>query len=121
LQANGDITQEQSKSDVNAGDNSFDWTAAGRWLNFGIAAAQQGLAAVGDDFASISSASSSEADSSSKNGGNPVVVMDGKAPNSGGGVDVPQIALPEPGTVGLLMLGGSALVAGTRCRRKQAA
>ncbi len=105
------VAKYHSESDANVGDSSFDWSADGAWLNFGTA---PGLSAVGNDFASTPFSSSSDADLITRSSDNSPVAMAANEPV--GSVHMPEVATPEPGTVGLLVFGGAAL-AGT-LRRK---
>ena len=116
-------------ADANVSDNSFNRSADGSWLDFG-AAAQQGSAAtsyqdslslmpVNNEFADI--LSSSAADFTTKGSGNSPMQDKAGMSRPTGGVPVPQLSAPEPGTTGLLLLGGAALVGGALRRRKQAA
>jgi hypothetical protein len=124
MQAVGNgVARQQSKSGASVSDNAFNWAADGNWLSFGSGSLQQGLAAVGNDSALLSSSASSDVDFSTtaKSLGNSPLDAIKASKGSGGGAPLPMIASPEPGTVELLVLGGAALGAGAVCRRKRTA
>jgi hypothetical protein len=104
---------------------AFNGAADGGWSSFGVAAAQQGLAAVGNDRASASSISSSDADftwpSPDNSDNSPIDAMAGNDPVSAVPTPLISPSVPEPGTGGLLAIGGATLTAGALSRRKQAA